>query len=206
MLLYGRKGFNKKLAFGKDCPELQFTAHPLDVLAQRAQQQIGPTLHTRDRRLGNVESFRQFNLRELARLAQLAKPHALEVGFSSLPDSFSPLRGILVLEIIPLDRNSCALPYLAVVQVFPLLFHCIQIIRIESVCLRNHPVVPAVVARFVAAENQHRGPSRIKRIEDAVRPSVVLNAKLSHMRELGTLDAGTTRVRKSRASFDEPFH
>src|ERR1035438_8559867 len=55
----------------------QFSPHGLDGLAQGGQQQIAALFESRNTVLGNAEGLGHSDLRELARVAQLAQGHLL---------------------------------------------------------------------------------------------------------------------------------
>jgi len=53
---------------------------------------------------------------------------------------------------------------------------------VNGVCEWYILLIPAVVACLVAANQEHRSPTRIECIEDSIRPSLMLNAQLTHVR------------------------
>jgi hypothetical protein len=54
---------------------------------------------------------------------------------------------------------------------------------VERIGFGDHLVVPAVVAGLVAAEEEDGNAARVEGIENAVRSTLVLDAKFAHMAE-----------------------
>src|SRR5713101_2929894 len=67
----------------------------------------------------------------------------------------------------------------------------------------NHPFIPAVVACFVAAEEQQADSSRVERIEHAVGIALMLHAQLTHRTELRSLDLRAIWEGQCRPPFDQ---
>src|SRR4029077_13243846 len=76
-LLLGNAGENDRRAVREFSHERELTAHGLDGLAQRGQQEIAAFFEPRDTVLGYPESLRDANLREFARVPQFAQGHLL---------------------------------------------------------------------------------------------------------------------------------
>src|ERR1039457_4940786 len=75
--LFSNAGQNHRRAVGEFSPQRQLPAHRLDGLPQRGEQQIATLFKPRDTVLGDPESLGHADLRELARVPQLAQGHFL---------------------------------------------------------------------------------------------------------------------------------
>src|SRR5688572_11309711 len=60
---------------------------------------------------------------------------------------------------------------------------------IEPVRDRNLLLVPAIVSRLIAAQQENAGSSRVERVQHTVRPPLVLNSEFSHVAVPGRRDA-----------------
>src|SRR6476661_6620978 len=81
--IFGDAGENDRLTVGKLSYERQVSAHGLDGLSKRGEQQIAALFKARNAVLRDPESFGHPDLRELARLPQLAQGHLLGDQLSS---------------------------------------------------------------------------------------------------------------------------
>ena len=71
---------------------------------------------------------------------------------------------------------------------------------VNSIGEWNILFIPAIVAGLTPANQQHCGSTRVERIKDPVRPSLVLNTQLTHVRVTRRLDAGGVRHPQRRTN------
>src|SRR5580692_2943314 len=64
---------------GKDGLNLKRAAHGVDIIAQRAEIHIRPTLDARDRALGHVQHLGHVGLGELLGAAEFIESHSLQL-------------------------------------------------------------------------------------------------------------------------------
>lgn len=72
---------------------------------------------------------------------------------------------------------------------------------IQPIRYRYELLVPAIVSSFVAADQQNRNPSRVKRVKNTQRTTLALNSQLPHMRVACTANIRATRVPKRGPCF-----
>ena len=70
---------------------------------------------------------------------------------------------------------------------------------VEPVRERNKFVIPAVLTRLVAADEQHRSATRIKRVKDSERATTMLDAKLAEASMPRALDPRAMWKRQIRS-------
>src|SRR5207302_3667456 len=75
--------------------------------------------------------------------------------------------------------------FLAIARSF--LFEQNEVLVVESVRERNELLIPAVVSRLVAPDQQDRDAARIESVEHPIRAPRVLNTKFAHMSMLRPL-------------------
>src|ERR1022692_4701582 len=90
--------------------------------------------------------------------------------------SFSSLRARDAGDIFASSpENFLAIfPYLFLPQLFDVLI-------VQPVCYRDEHVVPSVVARLVATDEQQCNPARVERVQHAIWLPAVLDAQLAHV-------------------------
>jgi len=71
---------------------------------------------------------------------------------------------------------------------------------VYGVCERYILLIPAIVACLVAANQEQCRPARVKCIEDAIRPSVMLNAQLTHVPVTRRRNSGRMRHLQGRTN------
>src|ERR1022692_3425316 len=76
-MVFGNTGQNNGRAVGEFSDKRQAPAHGRDGLPERGEQQVAALFEPRNTVLGDPESFSQPDLRELARVPQLAQGHLL---------------------------------------------------------------------------------------------------------------------------------
>src|SRR5262245_38431226 len=77
---------------------------------------------------------------------------------------------------------------------------------VEAVRDWNLLLVPAIVSRLVAAQQENAGSSRVERIQHTLRPPLVLNSELSHVAVPGRRDARRIWKCERRPMLDEEFY
>src|ERR1035441_6332909 len=115
--------------------------------------------------------------------------------------SFSSLRARDAGDIFASSpENFLAIfPYLFLPQLFDVLI-------VQPVCYRDEHVVPSVVARLVATDEQQCNPARVERVQHAIWLPAVLDAQLAHVVVLGLCDAGAIREPKPHGMLLQQLH
>jgi hypothetical protein len=99
-LLIGNTGQNNRRTIGEFSDKREVSAHGLDGLPKRGQQQIAALFEARNAVLGDTESLSHADLRELARVPKLAQGHLLGNQLSGASFDFLALSGAQFLDYV----------------------------------------------------------------------------------------------------------